>query len=271
MFLINEAYGNAAALRKYCGVNQFVPIWGEIQHSLWVNDHIVSKNKRSRLFPILFAWNKLLEIRTSVAIGDPMLYLAKRTTTFKAERANQAIGLPKFRRNENLDTRIRIYQNFLNYSLEIVAKDNFMLVLHPGETQYAEEIRGKKFEDVVIYSPLKSDNPMKDYFRLLEQSRIVLSDYLGAHTFRSSYFFDSEVHLAPDLWRNPVEIPRISELFDTYLGESSRVKRKLVSRELLGVDYLRSANELRDLLGFTSLKKISGPAINFLYNFRKAA
>ena len=180
----------------------------------------------------------------------------------------QAIGLPKFRRNEDLQRRIEFYQNFLNHALELVSCESFVLALHPGELKYSEKIKGKRFREVQIYSPPPSNHPMEDYFRLLSHSRLVLSDYLGAHTFRSSLFFDSEVHLTSDLWRNPIEESKIRELFDAYIVESSRKNRRLISQEVLGVDFFKSTSEIREILGFGKLKKSCGPAIKAAYSFR---
>ena len=269
MYRVNEAYGNAAALRNYCGVSQRFPIWGEIQHSLWVDPQINTQEMRSRLFPKLFTWNELLGIKGSIAIGDPMLYLAKEAQTFGAGEKSPVIGLPKFRRNEDVQSRIQFYQKFVNYSLEMVSIESFVLVLHPDEFRHSEKIQAKKFREVQIYSPTQSKQPMEEYFRLLSQARIVLSDYLGAHTFRSSFFFDAEVHLTPTFWRNPKEEAKIGELFDAYITESSRTERRLISKEVLGVDYFRSVIELREILGFTNLKKCLGPFINTAYNLRK--
>jgi hypothetical protein len=268
MFGVNEAYGNAAALRNYCGVSQRLPIWGEIQHSLWVNSHIKSQETRSRFFPKLFTWNDLIRIQGSIAIGDPMLYHAKNAQISAVIKKYQAIGLPKFRRSEALQARIQIYQRFLNHALELVSCESFVLALHPDELKYSEIIKGKRFREVQIYSPPPDYQPMEDYFRLLSQSRMVLSDYLGAHTFRSSLFFDSEVHLTSDLWRNPIEELKIRQLFDAYILEVSINNRRLISQEVLGVDFFKSTSELREILGFGKLKKFIGPGINAAYSFR---
>ncbi len=270
VFEVNEAYGNAAVLRSYCDVSQKTPIWGEIQHSMWVNAEKKSQESRSRLFPKIFTWNEILKIKGSIPIGDPMLYLAKPFQTLYSEKTNQVIGLPKFRRNESLQRRIQVYQGFLHYSLEFVPNEDFVLVLHPGELKYAEMIQGKKFRGVRIYSPPPSHQPMDDYFKLLSQSRLVLSDYLGAHTFRTSFFFETEVHLTSVLWRNQIEQTKISELFNAYLEDSSKKNRKLISHELLGVDFFKSVSELKKVLGFNQPKKSFGPVISAAYNLRRS-
>jgi hypothetical protein len=270
VFVVNEAYGNAAVLRSYCNVSQKTPIWGEIQHSLWVNAEKKSQELRSRLFPKIFTWNEILKIQGSLPIGDPILYLPKHFQSCEPMQGNKIIGLPKFRRNENLQSRIQIYKEFLSYTLEFVSNESFILVLHPGELKYADEIRGKKFRDVQIYLPPTSHQPMEDYFRLLSRSGLVVSDYLGPHAFRSSYFFETEVHLTPEIWRNPVEEPRISELFDAYVRDSSKINRKLISQQLLGVDSFKSVNELRKILGFSFPKKSLGPAIKWAYELKNS-
>ena len=268
MIPMNEAYGNAASLRDYCQADKSAPIWGEIQHSLWLNNLNKANERRSRLFPKLFTWNSILDFEKSIAIGDPMGYFLKLNPPELNKNPQDIILMPKFRRALSVEDRIAQYKNFMNEAIERFPGAKLVISIHPEELKYRQRIITKEFSKIEIYDPSDIANPMIEYVNLLANAKTIFTDYLGVHVFRAISYFELRSEYSVKTWENPLIDEKIKTYFENFLFAQSYGEAKRISDKLLGLDHLRSSEELTKLLGYSKFKCFIGkilrkPYINY--------
>lgn len=262
---MNEAYGNAASLREYCNADKSAPIWGEIQHSLWLNNLNKANERRSRLFPKLFTWNPIIDFENSIPIGDPMGYFLKLNPPKLIDNPQKVILLPKFRRVLSTEDRISQYKSFITEAVEKLPSSNFLMSIHPEELKYRDQILGGQFSQISIYDPGDIANPMQEYVSMLENARMIFTDYLGAHVFRARSYFNLKSEFTIKTWENPKIDKKMKMYFEEYLTVSDDISAKKISDLLLGVNYFKSSEELSKVLGLTKVKSFAGKLIREKY------
>ncbi len=265
MIPMNEAYGNAATLREYCNADPLAPIWGEIQHSLWLNNLNKVNERRSRLFPNLFTWNSILSFQDSIPIGDPMCYFLRVNPPVLIENSNQVMLLPKFRRVLNIDDRITQYKYFLSEALEKFPNSQFLISIHPEELMYRDKILTGKFSKIKIHNPQKIMNPMQEYVEFFKSTRIIFTDYLGAHVFRAKSYFNLKSEFTIETWKNPLIDEKMKDYFEEFITARGEKDTKEISDILLGVNYQKSPEELSKILGLGRVKSFTGKIIRQKY------
>ena len=265
MIPMNEAYGNAASLREYCGANKLAPIWGEIQHSLWLNNLNKKNEHRSRLFPKLFTWNSLLDYENSIPIGDPMSYFLKLKPPDLNKNKQHVVLLPKFRRAASLDVRILEYRNFMTEAMEKLTNSHFIISIHPEELKHRDRIFVGDFSKISIHDTTEITNPMDEYVSLFENASLLYTDYLGAHVFRAKSYFNLKTDLALKTWENPLIDDRIRKCFADFVETQEDSESKAISDLLLGLNHMRSPEELSKLLGLTKARSFVGRLIRRPY------
>ena len=265
MIPMNETYGNAASLREYCSADKSAPIWGEIQHSLWLNNLNKANERRSRLFPKLFTWNSVIDFENSIPIGDPMGYFLELTPPKLIYNPHEVILLPKFRRVLSVEDRISNYKSFIIEAVEKFPNSNFLMSIHPEELKYRDQILSGQFSQISIHDPGDIANPMQEYANMFENSRMVFTDYLGAHVFRARSYFNLKSEFTFKTWENPKIDERMKRYFDEYLTVSDDNSAKKISDLLLGVNHMKSSEELAKLLGFNKIKYLTGRIIRQKY------
>jgi hypothetical protein len=262
MIPMNEAYGNAASLRQYCGVSHSAPIWGEIQHSLWLNNLNKAHERRSRLFPRLFTWNTFLNYENSIPIGDPMSYFVGLNQPKEVKIRNEVVLLPKFRRAVNLEERIKQYRGFMIEAFQKWPNANFVLSIHPEEHSHLDRIISDRFLGVRIHETIEKSNPMAEYVELFKSSNFIFTDYLGAHVFRAKSYFDVNTEFASETWENSKIDSQINSLFQDFVTNKGNAEAKRVSDLLLGLEHKKSPIELSELLGFSKTHIFFGKLIH---------
>ena len=265
MIPMNEAYGNAASLREYCNADKSAPIWGEIQHSLWLNNLNKANERRSRLFPKLFTWNPVIDFEHSIPIGDPMGYFLKLNPPKLIDNPQEVILLPKFRRVLSTEDRISQYKSFIIEAVEKLPSSNFLMSIHPEELKYSDQILSGQFSQISIYDPGDIANPMQEYVSMFENARMIFTDYLGAHVFRARSYFNLKSEFTLKTWENPKIDKKMKMYFEEYLTASDDISAKKISDSLLGVNYFKSSEELSKVLGLTKVKSYAGKLIREKY------
>jgi hypothetical protein len=265
MIPMNEAYGNAASLRDYCNADKSAPIWGEIQHSLWLNNLNKVNERRSRLFPKLFTWNSIINFENSIPIGDPMGYFLKINPPRIVENPQKVILLPKFRRVLNIDDRISQYKSFMSEAMERFPNAQFLMSIHPEEIKYRDQILTGQFSNFILHDPKDIANPMQEYVDLFENARIIFTDYLGAHVFRGRSYFNLNSEFTLKTWENPLIDERMKAYFAEFVNLQDDKETKMISDLLLGLNYLKSSTELSKTLGFGRAKSFTGKLIRQKY------
>lgn len=272
MFKINGMHSNNIVLRHYCGVDRNLPIWGEVQHSLWETKNFRT-HRESRLFPRLFTWNNILKFTNQVAIGDPYLYLKNEIFSNQTQltlEANSVLVIPKFRRLLSMSERISVYIRILNETQGIFPNFPKILVLH-AEENILEISKFLSLDPdvwkIIDRSPKNTIYGIKGEIQRLAQAEILVTDYLGVHIMRRLAITGQESILLENLksWRG-VDL-EISEFLEVLASPIAKVHEKLeVSKLLLGDNFLREREELSKVLGFTGFKKMFGPKIMGLYH-----
>jgi hypothetical protein len=265
MIPMNEAYGNAAALRAFCNADNSAPIWGEIQHSLWLNNLNKVNERRSRLFPKLFTWNSEISFENSIPIGDPMAYFLKNNPPKLIENPQEVILLPKFRRVLNIDDRISNYKSFMSEAMERLPNALFLISIHPEEIKYRSQILSGKFSNIEIYDPKNIANPMQEYVNLFGSARLIFTDYIGAHVFRAQSYFNLKSEFTIETWENQLIDEKMKDYFEEFVSVRSDRDAKRISDLLLGVNYLKSSEELSKILGLKKIKSFTGQIIRQRY------
>ena len=265
MIPMNEAYGNAASLREYCNADKSAPIWGEIQHSLWLNNLNKANERRSRLFPKLFTWNQVIDFENSIPIGDPMGYFLKLNPPKLIDNPQEVILLPKFRRVLSTEDRISQYKSFIVEAVEKLPSSNFLMTIHPEELKYRDQILSGKFSQISLYDPGDIANPMQEYVSMFGNARMIFTDYLGAHVFRARSFFNVKSEFTFKTWENPKIDIKMKMYFEEYLTVNDDIRAKEISDLLLGVPHMKSSEELAKLLGFNKIKYLTGKIIRQKY------
>jgi len=258
MIPMNEAYGNAASLRDYCNADKSVPIWGEIQHSLWLNNLNKVNERRSRLFPKLFTWNSVISFENSIPIGDPMGYFLKMNPPNLIENPQKVILLPKFRRTLNIDDRISQYKSFMSEAMEKFPNAHFLISIHPEEMKYHDKILIGQFSKIKIHDPQDIANPMQEYVSLFENAGIIFTDYIGAHVFRARSYFNLKSEFTIQTWANPLIDEKMKDYFEEFVDAQDDFCAREISDLLLGLNHIKSAEELSELLGFTRIRTFVG-------------
>jgi hypothetical protein len=265
MIPMNEAYGNAASVRAYCNADRSAPIWGEIQHSLWLNNFNKVNERRSRLFPKLFTWNSVISFENSIPIGDPMGYFLKKNPPNLVENTREVILLPKFRRVLSIEERVSHYKYFMSEAMGRFPNAHFLLSIHPEEIKYRDQILTGQFSNIRIHDPKNIENPMQEYVSLFENARLLFTDYLGAHVFRAQSYFNLKSEFTIETWENQLIDKKMKEHFEEFVSVRSDRDAKKISDLLLGVDYLKSPEELSKILGLRKIKSATGKIIRKKY------
>ncbi len=265
MIPVNEAYGNAASLRDYCNADKSAPIWGEIQHSLWLNNLNKVNERRSRLFPNLFTWNSVISFENSIPIGDPMGYFLKMNPPNLIKNPQEVVLLPKFRRVLNIDDRISQYKYFMSESMEKFPNANFLISIHPGEIKYRDYILTGKFSKIRIHDPKHTANQMQEYVSLFENAGVIFTDYIGAHVFRARSYFNLNSEFSIETWENSLIDEKMKNYFEEFVSVRDEQDTKRISDLLLGVDCLKPSEELSRILGLNKLKSFTGKLIRQKY------
>jgi hypothetical protein len=271
MFSINDFHSNRRILLDYCGILKNLPVWGEIQHSLWFSSEIRSWNE-SRFFPKIFTWNNLLNLKHQVPIGDPYLYLPKLSLNNSfIEQFPEILVVPKFRRQSTQNERIQGYCDLLKQTSNILNSDDSVigLLLHSDETvshsllynHLSSRLKKSAVNIVRIQEMSKLE-----YLNCLVAAKNLTTDYLGAHVFRRCTIGQRD-SVVFETWKTNYKVTReIEKMCNEFMqSESCLESRGAISASFLGSEFIREPSELIDILGLAGIKRILGPVAKEMY------
>lgn len=281
MHRYNNKYGYGRILRQFCGVGDDTPIWGEIQHSLFMNTRYFTADGRTgppreqlQRFPRLLSWQSLLPFPHQIPIGDPLLY-----SQLKENRSTEspnlglpgqpfAVFMPKLNDEVALRDRLDGYFHGAKDAIECASPSPLVVAFHPREVLHRDDIE-RRFSGVaeVLWAPEGyPGGPTAWSNALVKQSEMVVSDYFGAHVFRASAYFDTPISLVGDALFNPGFDPTMDTMMRDFLAVvGNQADQRAISEKVLGVEFQRSRDELRDILGFVGWKKVAGRPVRVIY------
>lgn len=281
MHRYNNKYGYGQILRQFCGVDNDIPIWGEIQHSLFMNTRYFTADGRIgppreqlQRFPRLLSWQRLLPFPHQIPIGDPLLYSRllddEATESPQAGLPDQpfAVFMPKLNDEVPLTERLDQYLRGAREAIDRASPTTLLVALHPREARHRDAIEGH-FSDVarVVWAPESYvGGPTAWSNALMTRAEMVVSDYFGAHVFRASAYFDTSVSLVGDALFNSGFHPAMDAIMRDFLTTTGdQVSQKAISEKVLGVEFQRSRDELSDILGVVGWKKVVGRPVRVVY------
>jgi hypothetical protein len=281
MHRYNNKYGYGQILRDYCGQGHDIPIWGEIQHALFLNTRYFTADGRLgppreqlQRFPRLLSWQTLLPFPHQIPIGDPLLYSGGIGTsdTYVAARATQpsdyAVFMPKLNDEVPLDERRQNYLAGAREAAHTSDAGRLFVALHPREKAhraFLEEGLGGVAEVVWAEDDYPGGATAWSQALIARSSRL-FSDYFGAHVFRASWFFQRPVSIVGDFPINPATNTTMVEYLRGFLdANDDMATQRSVAHAVLGVEYRREPGELADILGFTGWRKVAGRPIRAVY------
>jgi len=281
MHRYNNKYGYGRILRRFCGVSQNTPIWGEIQHALFLNTHYFTADGRlgppreqRQRFPRLLSWQNLLPFPHQIPIGDPLLYANVSVEGESVSSGDVSVSgdytvlMPKLNDEVPRDERARHYLGAAKEARELSGNDRLLVALHPREKvhrSFFEQHLGPMGE-VVWADDEYPGGPTAWSQKLLAQSTRLFSDYFGAHVFRASWFFDLPVSIIGPAPINSATHSTMLEHLTAFLDAQGQLEgQKMVSQTVLGVQFVRSAEELTDILGFSGWRRMAGRPVRVVY------
>jgi hypothetical protein len=281
MHRYNNKYGYGAILREYCGVDPTTPIWGEVQHSLFMNIRYFTANGRLgppreqlKRFPRLLSWQNLLPFPHQVAIGDPLLYSSLLTVSAPEPVypglpfEEFSVFMPKLNDEVPLPDRFDTYLRGALEAIDLSAPTAVMVALHPREFEHRDKIsRHLSGVAETVWTPADYPGGSTAWSNhLIAQAKNLTSDYFGAHVFRASAYFGKSVSLVGHELFNPGFHPVMTAILNNFMeAEGDMASQRAVSEQVLGVGHQRSQEELTSILGFLGWKKLAGRPVRVVY------
>ena len=256
MFWNNRIYGNAAAINRYLGRSPESKIWGEIQHSLGLNENTFKDSSGPRFIQNFFTWNrddvkKLSLISSSrwkfSAIGDPFLYQLFSMNNTRLFAPSRELLIPGHDRGFNIKQLISSHTEFLRQVL-ISNMKNPIVSLHPGAINITE-IR-KLYENYGISIAnrtfLFDQSYLEKEIDLLMDVSEVFTDYIGPTLFRAIKLGSTGKILSNSEFKEP----NLSQIFGLEVHEFNRnlPKQREITDRKLGERDFRSKYELSSLI-----------------------
>lgn len=283
MHRYNNKYGYGQILREYCQVPEGTPIWGEVQHSLFMNTRYISADgrigpPREQLarFPRLLSWQTILPFPHQIPIGMPFGYLLKMhqrrfelPPEFDDLRGQKfTLVMPRMDNDLPLGVRIDRYEELINGSLSSGRNPLIVVAPHPSELKNKTELERRFSNRAVLLWRGKAD-PLQESLwslALMQHAEELWSDYFGAHAFQAVAFFETPTLIfGTNAFRSNYH-PNITGHLKAFEEAAGDVETQAeIAREVLGLQHLREPSELRKILGFTGVKRLAGKPIKFAY------
>lgn len=266
-------------MQNYCGVENS-PIWGEVQHSLWL-DVPNWKLTRDKYFSRNFIWNSIIPIPNGIPIGDPWNYLKSDFSILKNLKSvhsdiynwskdSYVLLIPQHTgRQELLNEKVLRHETLLNEAICLAQQFRIIVLLHP--TEEASPGIKKVYLDksqvntIQLLDRSQINASMAAYLtqELFKNCNFMITNYFGAHSVRCA------------LQKSKIEFVNLTNFFQrtTDLTEEIRQdfihnpsNRENIANELLGTKFKKEPWELSKILGFTGLKKIFGRHTKKVHN-----
>ncbi len=281
MHRYNNKYGYGAILRSFCGVKPTTPIWGEVQHSLFLNTRYFTADGRLgppreqlQRFPRLLSWQTLLPFPYQIPIGDPLLYAKQEGLFSSYQRSSSdltgdfAVFMPKLNDEVPAEERFRQYKAGLRKAIDRLPQLEVVVALHPREYENREAVvreLGNLAE--VLWAPGDyQGGPTAWSHHLIGQAQAVVSDYFGAHVFRAAGLLNTPVVLVGGSLFNPGFHPVMKNLTHEFLEASEDFPtQQAIAGVMLGLEFMRPKDELSHILGFRGTKKVIGRPVRVAY------
>jgi hypothetical protein len=222
---------------------------GEVQHSLFLSTHHFSVGGRigpprttgAGRFP-LFSWHSLLPFKNQVPVGDPIWYdrpIFQRLDDLIPEILSDdkvCLVMPKLNEELSVEERLRDYRKLISFALEASGNALVALSVHPRDAPLQGHLTDgiQVFPSQSFFSEISGGhNKLSE----LRQASMLVTDYFGAHVFRSSFYFNKPVFLGGDSLFHRAIHPSIRPyLLDFVRMPADSKQRSKISALFLGAE-----------------------------------
>ena len=283
MHRYNSLYGYGDILRAYCGGRPGQPIWGEVQHSLFMNIYHFRESgplgpPREQLgrFPRLLSWQKILPFPHQVPIGIPLAYfLEQNREPFNLPKGYESLKntdyvlvMPRMDKDIRIENRIEKYRALVEEGLSQDPGRHLIFALHPKDAENKSLLEQEfgRYGEFVWRGKTDPITDLKASFALVQNASEMWSNYFGAHVFQAAAFFNAPTKLfGPGLFKDTYHenMTRFLRAFHDATGDVATQSE--VASRVLGLEHVRHPDELRDILGFTGLKSQLARPVKAVY------
>lgn len=285
MHRFNSRYGYGRILKQYCGVPADTPIWGEVQHSLFMNTRYFSaddvlgpEREQLRRFPRLLSWQTILPFPHQLPIGMPLGYFLRMHQdefVFPPGYENLrgepfTLAMPRMDKDLSIEERVRRYRALVDGGKSSGDGVQVVIAPHPSEVKNRDVLEAEFSKDAIILWRGKADAIQETIwsFALMQHATELWSNYFGAHVFQAAAFFRTPTRIIGDSVFRPTYHPNINAHLHTFTeAEGDITTQAEVASNVLGLQHLKSPEELRHILGFTGIRKLLGKPVR--YGYRK--
>ena len=283
MHRYNQLYGYGNLLRTYCGARADQPIWGEVQHSLFMNIYHFRESgplgpPRDQLgrFPRLLSWQKILPFPHQVPIGIPLAYFLENNRGQFAlpdgydtlRTTNYVLVMPRMDKDITIDKRIAKYRALVEEGLAHDPGRHLVFALHPKDGENRDALE-KEFGDYGQFVWRGKTDPITDLkgsFALVQNASEMWSNYFGAHVFQAAAFFRAPTKLFGEGLFKDNYHENMTHHLRAFLDASGDIDAQAaIGSQVLGLEYVKPVDQLRDILGFTGAKALLGKPVKAAY------
>jgi len=283
MHRYNKMYGYSDILHTYCNAPANQPIWGEVQHSLFMNIFHFRESgpagpPREQLgrFPRLLSWQKILPFPHQLPIGIPLAYfLAMHQEQFSLPEgyghlANTdfVLVMPRMDKDISIDKRMIKYRALVDEGLAGDPGRHLVFALHPKDAANKDALEKEfgRHGEFVWRGKTDPVTDLKASFALVQQASEMWSNYFGAHVFQAAAFFDSPTKLfGKGLFKPTYHDNMTRHLREFYDAADNIARQSDIAGQVLGLQYVRPVEELREMLGFTGVKALLARPVKAAY------
>ncbi len=283
MHRFNKLYGYGDILRTYCGVEAEKPIWGEVQHSLFMNTyhftgdgHLGPLRDQMGKFPRLLSWQTILPFPHQLPIGIPLAYfldMNKEQFPLPDGYGHLAdkdfvLVMPRMDKDIKLDKRVERYQALVEEGLSKQPGRYLVFALHPKDAANKDTLEKEfgKHGEFVWRGKTDATTDLKWSFALVQNASEMWSNYFGAHVFQAAAFFKAPTRLFGDNLFRSVYHDNLTPYLEDFYNTADNIDAQAnVASKVLGLEHVRTVDELRDVLGFTGGKSLLGKPVRFAY------
>ena len=283
MHRYNKLYGYGDLLHTYCGAPLDRPIWGEVQHSLFMNTHhfresgpLGSPREQLGRFPRLLSWQKILPFPHQIPIGIPLAYFLEMNQEQFAlpegyedlQGKDFVLVMPRMDKDISVDKRIAKYRALVEEGLAQDPGRHLVFALHPKDAANKEVLEKEfgRYGEFVWRGKTDPITDLKGSFALVQHASEMWSNYFGAHVFQAAAFFRAPTKLfGQGLFKDTYHENMTRYLRDFHDATADLDAQADIGSQVLGLEYVRPADELRDILGFTGFKRVLGKPVKAAY------
>ena len=283
MHRYNKLYGYGDLLRDYCDSKPDQPIWGEVQHSLYMNIYHFRESgplgaPRDQLgrFPRLLSWQKILPFPHQLPISIPVAYfLDTHREQFDLPAGYEhlrgkdfVLVMPRMDKDITIDKRLAKYRALIEEGLSEDPGRHLVFALHPKDAEN-KDLLEKEFGQYGEFVWRGKTDPVTDLttsFALVQNANEMWSNYFGAHVFQAAAFFRAPTKLFGNGLFNPNYHENMTRYLHAFHDATGNIDAQAeVASRVLGLEYMRPLDELRDILGFTGAKAVLGKSVKAAY------